>query len=234
MLTAVRDVVTDSTGGPDAAPGEGVTVGDVVDRLGGHPNTVRHHLSALLEDDLLEVAPALTGRRGRPATRYRTTALGQAADDGRAELVEEYVALAAAFAERLAERGGDPGDDARSIGHVWGATLSAREAAPRDHRGRRQPATSRREAVVGMLSRLGFSPAIEPRGARALDGATVLLRTCPLLESARRHPEVICRVHLGLVEGVFAGQGEPASDVALEPFARPGACVLTLPPESPA
>jgi hypothetical protein len=40
---------------------------------------------------------------------------------------------------------------------------------------------------------------------------------------------VVCQVHLGLVDGALTAFGTPGGDVGLEPFGRPGACVLTLP-----
>ncbi|MEO7422274.1 MAG: transcriptional regulator, partial [Ornithinibacter sp.] len=58
----------------------------------------------------------------------------------------------------------------------------------------------------------------------------VLLRTCPLLEAATRHPEVVCEVHAGLVAGAHTAHGGSGEGVVLEPFALPGACRLTLPP----
>ena len=61
----------------------------------------------------------------------------------------------------------------------------------------------------------------------------MLLRTCPLLDAARRHPEVVCAVHRGLAEAAYEAFGGEAQEVALEPFALPGSCVLTL-PEAPA
>ena len=61
-------------------------------------------------------------------------------------------------------------------------------------------------------------------------GTTVLLRTCPLLDAARRHPEVVCQVHLGLVAGALEAHREPSDGLRLAPFSRPGACELTLPP----
>jgi predicted ArsR family transcriptional regulator len=135
---------------------------------------------------------------------------------------EEYVALAAAFADRLAERGGDPGEDARAIGKAWGAGLAARHGSGAD------AARTGGEEVVGLLDRLGFSPVAEPDEAPG-EGATVLLRTCPLLDAARRHPEVVCQVHLGLVAGALEANGEPSDGLRLVPFARPGACELGLP-----
>ena len=133
------------------------------------------------------------------------------------------MALAAAFSERLAERDGDPGADARAIGKAWGAGLAARHAAE-------EPAgATAGERVVGLLDRLGFSPDTEP-AVESASGTTVLLRTCPLLDAARRHPEVVCQVHLGLVAGALEAHHELSDGLRLAPFSRPGACELTLPP----
>lgn len=218
------------------------TVNDLVAALGGHPNTTRHHLRALVAAGLVEerrTPPA--GGRGRPAARYAVTRAGRdAASPGRqGAAAEEYVALAAAFAERLAERGGDPGSDGRAVGKAWGATLVAHDA-PGTSSGADDGSPT--ERVIGLLDRLGFSPAVERegtaaapagvtgiRGGDANAGPTVLLRTCPLLDAARRHPEVVCEVHLGLVAGALEALDESSEGVHLVPFARPGACVLGLP-----
>ena len=58
----------------------------------------------------------------------------------------------------------------------------------------------------------------------------MLLRTCPLLDAAKRHPEVVCQVHLGLVAGALEADDHSAEGLGLRPFARPGACELALPP----
>jgi predicted ArsR family transcriptional regulator len=202
------------------------TVGDLVATVGGHPNTTRHHLRVLVAAGLvLEQPTPPEGGRGRPAARYSLTRAGRDAASATpgGGVAEEYVALAAAFAERLAERGGDPGDDARVIGKAWGAGLAARHLADEPAGG------AAGERVVGLLDRLGFSPDVE-REAGDRSGTTVLLRTCPLLDAARRLPEVVCQVHLGLVAGALEAHHEPSDGLRLEPFSRPGACELTLPP----
>lgn len=209
--------------GPAASP---PTVGELVAAVGGHPNTTRHHLRVLVAAGLvLEQHTAPEGGRGRPAARYAVTRAGRDAVSASpvGAVAEEYVALAAAFAERLAERDGDPGDDARVIGKAWGAGLVGRHTAD-------EPAEAAAgERVVGLLDRLGFSPATEPAVGGG-SGTTVLLRTCPLLDAARRHPEVVCQVHLGLVAGALEAQHEASDGLRLAPFSRPGACELTLPP----
>ena len=207
--------------------GPGATVADLVAAVGGHPNTTRHHLRALRSAGLVraEQTPP-SGGRGRPATRYAATRAGREADSpgSGGAAAEEYVALAGAFAQRLAERDGDPGADARAIGQAWGGGLAASHAAAEGDGTDR----SAEERVLGLLDRLGFSPAAEP-GDESGSGTTVLLRTCPLLDAAKRHPDVVCQVHLGLVTGALEGFGAPADGVGLVPFARPGACVLSLP-----
>jgi predicted ArsR family transcriptional regulator len=203
-------------------------VNDLVAEVGGHPNTTRHHLRALVTAGLVAVErTASAGGRGRPATRYAATRAGRDAvtPDGGGAASEEYVALAGAFAQRLAERDGDPGSDARAIGRAWGEGLAlGHSGADGDS------AEAPSERVVALLDRLGFSPDTEPGdGPVGVGGTTVLLRTCPLLDAARRHPEVVCQVHLGLVSGALAAFDASADGVGLVPFARPGACVLTLP-----
>ena len=145
---------------------------------------------------------------------------------------QEYVALAAAFAQRLAERDGDPGADARAIGRAWGTGLAARHADDDgvDAAARERVAAAARPA--GLLARDRDRDRDERADRRRPgSGTTVLLRTCPLLDAARRHPEVVCQVHLGLVAGALeAHRRARRTGLRLVPFARPGACVLTLPP----
>jgi len=205
------------------------TVAELVETVGGHPNTTRHHLRVLVDAGLVaEQHGRPAGGPGRPATRYAATPAGRdaVAPAGGGSSAREYVALAEAFAERLAERAGDPGEDARAIGRTWGAGLGGRQAEAEGGGGSDERPVGR---VVGLLDRLGFSPEVEPTGQPG-SGATVLLRTCPLLEAARRNPEVVCQVHLGLVAGALEAEEQPSDGLSLRPFARPGACELELPP----
>lgn len=204
----------------------GTTVGALADELGGHPNTTRHHLRALVAAGLVEPSSARGAARGRPAVRYAVTPAGRraalASETGAGDPgAEEYVALAAAFADRLAAHGADPSEEARSVGRAWGRALATGGAPP-------EP----RQGVLALLDRLGFSPEVAPGEVtehvdRELE---VRLRTCPLLDAARRHPHVVCQVHAGLVEGADAAFGGAGEDVVLRPFAVPGACLLVLPP----
>ena len=221
------------------------SVADLAATLGGHPNTTRHHLRSLLDEGLVRAEPsAPSGGRGRPTARYAVSPAGRltlSAAQGEPEAAQ-YLALAGAFAERLASMGGDPGADARAIGRTWANVLtqsptqtSARADRERDAGAAGRPgaaaAVEPRQAVLGLLERLGFSPEESEPGDGTGEGGDpdVLLRTCPLLEVATRHPDVVCQVHAGLVAGSHAAHGGSGDGVVLEPFALPGACRLTLP-----
>ena len=86
----------------------------------------------------------------------------------------------------------------------------------------RQESEDANRQVINLLARLGFSPEATPDGA-------IALRTCPLLELAQAHPDVICQVHAGLTEGAHLAFGGDGEGVGLTAFAAPGACHLRLP-----
>ena len=215
-----------------ARAGEPVTVGALVEAVGRHQNTTRHHLRTLTSAGLVEPVPLPpAGGRGRPSTGWVLTERGRDTTARPDAAAEEYVALAAAFADRLAQRGGDPGEDARAIGRAWGAGLAARHPggqAAGDEGGSTSDAVGAVARLTGLLDRLGFSPEREDTGGEST-GPALLLRTCPLLDTARRHPEVVCQVHLGLATGALEELGADPEGLRLRPFDRPGACVLALP-----
>ena len=77
-------------------------------------------------------------------------------------------------------------------------------------------------AVVQLLDGLGFAPQPDARHV------VVRLTRCPLLEAARRHPEIVCGVHLGIVRGALEVYGGEAERADLLAFSEPGACLLDL------
>ena len=76
--------------------------------------------------------------------------------------------------------------------------------------------------VIATLTQLGFAP--EPVGPDRYR-----LTACPLVESARNDPEVVCGFHRGLTMGLLAEQGL-ATGVKLLPFSEDGACMLVFDP----
>ena len=77
---------------------------------------------------------------------------------------------------------------------------------------------------------IGFRPELE-RGTR---GRRILMRPCPFLELARRHQDVVCPIHLGLMRGALAELGASATTATLDPFVRPDLCVAGLAPAASA
>lgn len=195
-----------------------VTVAALADELGMHTNTARDHLEALVDRGLAtrERAPA-TGR-GRPAWRY-AAAEDHPEPDPR---VRDYAGLASALASHIARTSSDPSADALAAGQEWGRSL-AREARAGEAPGPR-PLTNAaaRRQVVEILGTLGFDPLPDARAT------TVGLRRCPLLDTARRFPDVVCSVHLGIVRGALSELGGEPDRTALLPFAEPDACRLHL------
>lgn len=182
-------------------------VHEIASGVGSHENTVRSHLAQLLDRSLVTTATAPAEGRGRPAVLYE-------AGPRPGARTEEYRALAGAFAADLVASGRGPEvrERARRVGRAWGERLAAPEAKGGERR-----------HLDATLADLGFGP------VRDGDGATVRLTTCPLLELAVENPDVICQVHLGLVDGTL-GRGAAEEPVELTPFAEPGACLLSVPP----
>ena len=102
--------------------------------------------------------------------------------------------MVAAIADQLAANP-EPVKAAQDFGRAWGRRLAS------DERG-----------LLETLAGQGFAPREVPEGYE--------LRTCPLLETAREAPEIVCAIHQGLAEALA---GEP---LEVAPFAVPGACMI--------
>jgi predicted ArsR family transcriptional regulator len=218
----------------------GATVEELSEALDVHSNSVRNHVAALGEAGLVDVLVEPPSGRGRPAHRFVVTVAAEAMlaveRAGTTGGGAEYRALAEAFARHLATQPGAK-DGARQVGELWGQQVMATRGS------KARSAGGVRRAVLALLSDMGFAPTSSERGdegqevaptgasrSRTPDGRdVVLLRACPLLESAQDNPDVICSVHQGLVVGARRHLGASGGTVGLEPFAQPGACRLTLP-----
>ncbi len=177
---------------------------------GLHANTLREHLDALERNGLVRRRQAHPTGPGRPPTLYEA-----AADDAPGH--SEYAGLAAALALTIHRTSDDPRADAASAGDAWGHELAASHGRP----ARPGEASARRE-VVALLDEIGFAPEADRRSS------VVRLTRCPLLETARRVPDVVCAVHLGIVRGALEEYGADPAPAELFPFSEPGACRLHL------
>jgi predicted ArsR family transcriptional regulator len=186
------------------AAGRPRSLAELVKATGLHVNTVRGHLDDLVGAGTVSRRQAPAVGRGRPAWLYDA----DGPDPGPGT---EYAGLAATLAATLERTSPSPRADAVRAGEDWGRSLQAQVSG--------LPAG--REQVVRVLERMGFAP------RTGQDGAIRLTR-CPLLQTARRHPEVVCGVHQGIVQGVLAAAAGSAGEPELRAFAEPGACVLTI------
>lgn len=216
---------------------EPTTVTTLAASCGQHTNTVREHLDALSSAGLVLRTRGKARGRGRPAIRYSA-----APPETVRPQLREYASLAMALAAHLERTSPDPSGFALEAGRHWG-----NEVASRLGWSGVAAAGSSRE----LLEELGFDPeapeestplpvqnhnntapdapaVVEARGESA-KVERVRLRQCPLLDAARRHPDVVCQVHLGAVLGRYEARGESSAGVRLEPFAEPGACIVYLP-----
>jgi predicted ArsR family transcriptional regulator len=164
---------------------------DVAETLNLHPNTVRPHLERMREVGLLEVSSGARTGVGRPQNLY-------ALSDGAPSLGLEppTFPMLARMLVRLAEVAGATADDAVEAGREQGQVDAAPYAS----------AASCLEALVDRLDGLGFDPAVD--GSEEGETAVIAFAHCPFRELAEAHPELVCSLHRGLVEGFVDAMGD--------------------------
>jgi predicted ArsR family transcriptional regulator len=177
--------------------GSPATLAELGETTGLHENTLRGHLDALHQAGQVSRLRVTPSGRGRPPWSY-------------VALEAPYAALAKALSRGLES---NPGATARetgeSGGRAWGEQL--RELFDEDGQ-------TPHERLMLALEHVGFRPEI------SANRTSVRLTRCPFIDAARAHPEAVCSVHLGLIEGAL---GESLDQAALQPFAEPGACLVT-------
>ena len=202
----------------------GRRIADLAVDLEVHPNTIREHVEALVGAGLLERTREEPSGRGRPAWIYRAADLGidSPLSDPR---LRDYAMLAMSLSATLARISTDLEHDAVTAGVEWGRELAEDDTT----------AGTPEERLLGVLAQLGFAPETSAPGANTSEASasesgstTVALTQCPLLDAARRYPEVVCRVHLGIVRGALEVFDGPQPESSLTPFAAPGCCRLVL------
>ncbi|MEU8802895.1 helix-turn-helix domain-containing protein [Spirillospora sp. NPDC048819] len=193
--------------------GASLTVGDVAERVRLHRNTARFHLDALVEAGLAERSTEERDQPGRPRILY--TARPEAAHTGR----RSYRLLAEILTSFMAAEIPQPGQAALRIGRAWGRYLAERPPPFR-----RLDAAAATGQLVRALDDIGFAPEAVTAG----DERQVLLHHCPFREAAEEHREVVCSIHLGLMQGLLEELDAPVAAERLDPFVEPSLCVTHL------
>lgn len=170
---------------------------ELAEALALHPNTVRPHLERMRDVGLLEVEVDARGGVGRPQHRYSLTA-----DAPSLGLEPPTMPLLAGLMTDVAAMAGAGAHDALDVGRTRGAAAAVRYA----------DAPSCLEALVSELDHLGFDPAVGPAGVDDQDDGTAIVAFshCPYRTLAEVHPELVCSLHQGLVEGFVATMGDAA------------------------
>ncbi|WP_310741995.1 helix-turn-helix domain-containing protein [Microbispora sp. H13382] len=214
--------------------GRPMAIPEIAAAVGLHPNTVRGHLALLVEHGYANGGREDRERPGRPRLLYSATA-GPDADERRnyrllAEVLLTYlsgldenrgaaaISAGRAYGERTGKRAGSRADEqAPPARTTTGTTAAAGDRSPME-----AGLAAATAEIVELLDDAGFDP------LPVDDGSRIELRRCPFRELAQADPEVVCGVHLGLMQGALAEMGAPPDMVRLQPFVRPGLCVATL------
>lgn len=161
---------------------------DIADVLDLHVNTVRPHLERMREVGLLQVETSGRGGVGRPQHRYSL------APDAPSLGLEPspFPTLARVLLSAAARAGLDRGDLA-DAGRVQGAADADQWPDGADVV----------EALIIEQAKLGFDPAVIELEA----SATMAFTHCPFRDLAETHPELVCALHCGLVEGFVDERG---------------------------
>lgn len=190
--------------------GRAMSVAEVADATDLHINTARFHLDGLVEDGLAHRQSEPRSVPGRPRVLYSA--------EGPSPGPRSY-ALLAEMLTGLVSSLKDAGPAAVEAGRAWGRHLVER-AAPSE-RVDRQEAVHRLERV---LDAVGFRPEV----GDATADTEIRLHHCPFREVAERHTDVVCAIHLGLMQGALAELNAPVEATTLQPWVTPNLCVARL------
>ena len=195
------------------AAGSPAGVRDIADQAGLHPNTARFHLDALVDAGLAARAPKERTTPGRPSMAYRAVAGAEPVGRRRYRLLAEM--LTSLIAGMLPK----PGEAAGEAGREWGRYLT--EPPPPYQR---LDAGEAVERLTATMAEIGFAPEAVTDGTQY----QLRLRQCPFREVAENHQDVVCQLHLGLMQGALAQMRAPVTADRLQPFAEPSLCIAYL------
>ena len=184
-----------------------VAVAAIADGLGIHPNTVRFHLDDLVARGQVERVPGETSGPGRPPHVFQARQ-GMDPEGPRSYRLLAEIALGAIAT------GPDPTSRRWQPDATWGAFLLGRPPSA---------TTVTEEEAMGrlleLLAELGFAP------ERSTTGNAIGLRNCPFLELVDSHAQILCPLHLGVMQGAMTVLTTDVVVDRLEPFAEPGLCL---------
>lgn len=166
---------------------------EIADTLELHANTVRPHLERMRDLGLVEVTAAPTGAVGRPQHRYSL-----APDAPSLGLEPPTFPLLTRTLLSAASATGLGTED----------VVEAGREAGRENQSRADGGLACADALEADLAGLGFDPArVDEDGS-----ATIAFTHCPFRELAEAHPDLVCGIHRGMVEGFVAAYDDTEVD----------------------
>ncbi len=171
-----------------------LTTSEIADTIELHPNTVRPHLERMRDAGLVEVEVGGRGEIGRPQHRYSL-----AADAPSLGLEPPVMPMLARMVLAIAERLGAGPDHAEAVGAAEG----------HERAGVFRSASSTLEAIVTDLDILGFDPVVSD-DADDPYVAVIAFTNCPFGDLAIAHPDLVCSLHRGLLDGFVQQMGDAA------------------------
>lgn len=187
-----------------------LSAADVAESTGLHLNTARFHLDGLVDEGLATRTAEPRDTPGRPRILYFA--------EGPAPGPRSYGLLAEMLTGLVASLD-DAGPAAVEAGRAWGRHLVER------------PAPSQRvdaKEAVARLDRVLDAIGFQPESLATKKGTEVRLHHCPFREVAERHTDVVCAIHLGLMQGALGELHAPVEATSLEPFVNPQLCIARL------
>jgi predicted ArsR family transcriptional regulator len=206
-----------------------MSAAEMAEATGLHLNTARFHLEALVDESLAQRTNEPRDTRGRPRVLY--------AAEGAAPGPRSYALLSEMLTGLVASLP-NAGPAAVEAGRAWGRHLVER-VAPSEQLDADEAITR----LNRVLDAIGFQPEVRDStvgkragrpsrytGAKADTEASteIHLHHCPFREVAEKHSDVVCAIHLGLMQGALAELPTTVQATSLESFVTPQLCIARV------
>lgn len=178
------------------AAGEPLTVIQVADRFGLHPNVARMHLQKLVDVSLVRADTRKSKGGGRPARIYRLS-------DQAANLQfppRDYRTLAALALQAVTAPKGDPADALERAGTEFGREEGRRGLKRDDLDPKHSSLDQVLESLNTTLVLLGLFPRIERQADGHIDFE---IRNCVYRELSAQFPGLVCGLHTAVLRGML-------------------------------
>jgi predicted ArsR family transcriptional regulator len=173
-------------------PHDVVTVAEVAQQFGLHPNVARMHLGKLEQAGLLATGLRKTKGGGRPARLY--TLSGQVSSFDVPP--RRYDLLSSLALTALAQRGSDDDDVlgvCRDAGRAEGRRYVAEQGRPKG---------SSKKSSADLVRRVAEQQGLLPEVRWEGDALNVRVRNCVFKEIAALRPDLVCPMHRAFFEGL--------------------------------